>query len=133
MASLFDEADAIADRMHTRAGFSEADLAPMFSALCRRNVTPGYKDEEIRDLFDLWLDHHRAHRSAVRRGLIERMPHLLRERERLLTAISLGDMTEPKKVAAGLRLQSLATEIAERYARIQGRDRPPPADAASWA
>jgi hypothetical protein len=35
MASLFDEADAIAPRMRARAGFSEADLAPMFSALTR--------------------------------------------------------------------------------------------------
>jgi hypothetical protein len=25
--------------MHKRPGFSEADLAPMFSALCRRSVT----------------------------------------------------------------------------------------------
>jgi hypothetical protein len=33
---------------------------------------------------------------------------------------------------AGLRVQSLANEIAESYARIQGRDQPPP-DAASWA
>jgi len=54
----------------------------MFSALCRRNVTLGYTDAEIRDLFDVWLDHHRAHRPAERRGLIERMPHLLRERDK---------------------------------------------------
>jgi hypothetical protein len=60
------------------------------------------------------------------------MPHLLRERERLLTAMSLGDMAEPEKVAAGLRVQSLANEIAA-YARIRGQDRPPPADSASWA
>jgi hypothetical protein len=47
--------------------------------------------------------------------------------------MSLGDMAEPEKVAAGLRMQSLADEIAESYARIQGHDRPPPAaDAASW-
>jgi hypothetical protein len=132
LASLFDEAEAIADPMRTRPGFSEADLAPMFSALCRRSVTPGYKDEEIHDLFDLWRDHCRAHRSAEWRGLVERMPHLLQERERLLTAMSLGDMAEPEKVAAGLRVQSLANEIAESYARIQCQDRPPPADAASW-
>jgi hypothetical protein len=99
-------------------------MAPMFSALCRRNVTPGYKDEEIRDLFDLWLDHYCAHRSAERRGLIERMPHLLRERERLLTAMSLGDMAEPEKIAAGLRVRLLANEIAESYAMP---------NAASWA
>jgi acyl-CoA reductase-like NAD-dependent aldehyde dehydrogenase len=96
-------------------------------------VTLGYTDEEIRDLFDLWLDHHRAHRPAERRGLIERMPHLLRERDKLLAAMSLGDMTEPEKVAAGLRVQSLAKEIAETYARIRGQDRPPPAATASWA
>jgi hypothetical protein len=36
---LFDKADHTADAMHKRPGFSEADLAPMFSALCRRSVT----------------------------------------------------------------------------------------------
>jgi hypothetical protein len=64
--------------------------------------------------------------DTTNRSALERMPRLLRERERLLTAMSLGDMAEPEEVAAGLRLQSLANEIAESYARIQGQDRPPP-------
>jgi hypothetical protein len=62
------------------------------------------------------------------------MPHLLRERDRLHTAMSLGEMAEPEKIAAGLRVQSLGNEIAASYARIRGQDRPPPStdDAASW-
>ena len=47
MSSLFDEADAIADVMRTRAGFSESDLATMFSALCRRSVAPS--EERLRE------------------------------------------------------------------------------------
>jgi hypothetical protein len=42
-------------------------------------------------------------------------------------------MTAPEQVGAGLRVQSLANEIAETYARICGQDRPPPAATASWA
>jgi hypothetical protein len=32
-----------------------------------------------------------------------------------------------------LRIAAIASEIAANYARIQGQDRPPLADAASWA
>jgi hypothetical protein len=48
------------------------------------------------------------------------MPYLLRERERLLTTMSISDIAEAEKVAAGPRVQSLANEIAESYARIRG-------------
>jgi hypothetical protein len=103
----------------------------MFSALCRRNVKPGYKDEEIRDLFDLWFDHHQARRGVERQALIDRMPELLRQRDALLE--QLPDMPGAEQVAAGLRIAAIAEEIAASYARIQGRDGPaPPADAASW-
>jgi hypothetical protein len=34
---------------------------------------------------------------------------------------------------AGLRIAAIASEIAESYARIQGQDRPPLPNAASWA
>ena len=54
----------------------------MFSTLCRRSVTPGCKDEEIRGLFDLWLDHRCVRHDAESRALVARMPYLLRERER---------------------------------------------------
>jgi hypothetical protein len=47
---------------------------------------PGYKDEEICDLFDLWLDHRRARRSVERQALIERMPEL-RPRDALVKRI----------------------------------------------
>jgi hypothetical protein len=103
MASLFDEADAIADRMRTRPGFSEADLAPIFSALCGRSVTPGYKAEEIRNLFDLWLDHRRARRDVERQALIERMPELLRQRDALVK--QMPDMTAPGQVARAIARQ----------------------------
>jgi hypothetical protein len=122
MTSLFDEADYAADAMRKRLGFSEADLAPMFSALSRRSVTPGYKDEEIRDLFDPWFDHYTARRGVERQALIERMPELLRQRDALVE--QMPDMTAPGQVAARLRIQAIANEIAESYARIQ--DRPPP-------
>jgi hypothetical protein len=83
----------------------------MFSALCRRNVTPGYKDEEIRDLFDL-------RRGVERQALIERMPELLRQRDALVE--QMPDMTAHEQVAAGLRLRAIGNEVAESYARIQG-------------
>jgi hypothetical protein len=94
-------------------------------------VPPGYKDEEIRDLFDLWLDHYTARCGVERQALIDRMPELLKQRDALVE--QMPDMTAPEQVAAGLRIQAIANEIAESYARIQGQDRPsPPADA-SWA
>jgi len=130
MPSLFDEADATADAMRKRPGYSEADLATMFSALCRRSVTPGYKDGEIHDLFDLWFDHYTARRGVERQALIDRMPELIRQRDVLVE--QMPDMSPPEQVAAGLRVQAIANEIAESYRMIQGPDRPSPPSAASW-
>jgi hypothetical protein len=41
--------------------------------------------------------------------------------------------TAAEQVVANLRVQAIANEIAETYARIRGQDQPPSADAASWA
>jgi hypothetical protein len=130
MTGLFDEADRAADAMRKRPGFSEADLALVFRQLQKR-WQPGLEDAEARELFELWRDHHTARRGVERQALIDRMPALLRQRDALLD--QMPDMTAPEQVAASLRVQSIANEIAESCARIQGRDEPPPAgDAASW-
>ena len=50
------------------------------------------------------------------------MPELVQQRNALVEQIP--DMTAPEQVAAGLRIQAIANEIAESYVRIQ--DRPPP-------
>jgi len=50
-------------------------------------------------------------RVVERQALIERMPYPLRER--VLTTMSISDMAESEKVAASLRVQSLANEIGE--------------------
>jgi len=126
MSNLFEEADLAADAMRKRPGFSEADLQPMFRQLQKR-WHPNYTDAQVRDLFEVWLDQDRTHRSVERQALIARMPKLLRQRDELLDQIS--DMTAPERVAADLRVQAIAQEIAASYARIQGYDRPPRADA----
>jgi hypothetical protein len=98
----------------------------MFWQLQKRGQ-PNYSDDEVRDLFEVWRDHGRG---IERRVLIDRMPELLKQRDALVE--QMPDMTTPEPVAAGLRVQGIANEIAESYARIQGQDRPPPTDAASW-
>jgi hypothetical protein len=47
MSSLFEEADATADAMRKRPGFSEADLRLMFRHLQKR-WHPTYADNQVR-------------------------------------------------------------------------------------
>jgi hypothetical protein len=131
MSSLFEEADATADAMHKRPGFSEADLQLMFRRLQKR-WHPTYTDNQVRDLFELWQDHYRSIRAAEKRAARERIPLLLCECALLLD--QMRSMPAEEQVAAGARLQTIAQEIAVMYARATGREGPPPpADAASWA
>jgi hypothetical protein len=57
------------------------------------------------------------------------MPELLRQRDALLE--QMPDLSGAEQVAAGLRVQAIANEIAESYARIQRQDRPSPP--AQWS
>ena len=54
MSNLFEEADATADALRKRPGFSEANLQPMFRQLQKR-WHPNYTDNQVSDLFEVWL------------------------------------------------------------------------------
>jgi hypothetical protein len=62
MSNLFKQADIL----RKRPGFSEADLHLMFRQLQRR-WHPNYTPEQVRDLFEIWLNHYRADRTAEKR------------------------------------------------------------------
>jgi 3'-phosphoadenosine 5'-phosphosulfate (PAPS) 3'-phosphatase len=131
MDSLFEEADVAADAMRKRPGFSEADLKLMFRRL-QKHWHPNYTDNQVRDLFEIWLDHHRANRAAEKRTAIDRITVSQKEREALVA--QLPAMATTEQFNAGLRVMAIANEIAAIYARATGREGPPPpADAASWA
>ena len=105
---------ADADAMRKQPRFGEADFQPMFRQLQKR-WRPNYSDDEVRDLFEVWRDHGRG---IERQALIDRMPELLKQRDPLVE--QMPDMTTPEQIASGLRVQAIANETAESYARIQG-------------
>jgi hypothetical protein len=129
MSNLFEEANVAADALRKRPGFSEADLQLMFRQLQRR-WHPNYTPEQVRDLFEIWLDHYRSNRAAEKRRARE---HPAAVRERALLLNQMRSMPAEEQIFAGARLQAIAQEIAYMYARATGREGPPPpADAASW-
>jgi hypothetical protein len=130
MGSLFEEADVAADAMRKRPGFSEADLQLMFRRL-QKHWHPNYTPDQVRDLFEVWLDHHRANCAAEKRAAMDRIAVLLKEREALFA--QLPAMATAEQFTASLRVMAIANEIAAMYARATGREGPPPTNAASWA
>jgi hypothetical protein len=127
MSNLFENADVAAHALRKRPGFSEADLQLMFRQL-QRQWHPNYSPEQVRDLFEVWLDHHRANRAAEKRAAFDHITVLLKEREGLFA--QLPALSSAELFTAGLRVAAIAEEIAATYARATGREGPPPADAA---
>ena len=121
------EADHAADIARKRPGFSEVDFAADVSAAETVQAAGLHPTLKVATCSISGEDHYRARRLVERQALIERMPELLRQRDALLE--QLPDMPGAEQVAAGLRIAAIANESAESYARIQGQDRPPPADA----
>jgi hypothetical protein len=117
MASLFDEADQVADALWPRS--LDGDCQVAFQQL-RKSHLPDIRPEFARDAFELWKLHYASKRVMEKAKQIGRMQALLRERDKL--SDQRASLPPHRRAAVEERIAAIAREIADVYAQ---RRRPP--------